>query len=165
MSPRAACRLESLGFTAVYDYTAGKVDWLAAGRRTEGPGAATLRPGSVARTPVPTCSLDDTVGDARQRAAAVGEDRCVVVTDRGIVVGLLGRDALTGDDRAAARDVMREGPTTIRAHEDLAGLARRMHNRNVAKILVTDPDGRPLGLLHRSDADAAIDSEAKRDDR
>ena len=31
MSPRAAWRLESLGFTAVYDYVAGKADWFARG--------------------------------------------------------------------------------------------------------------------------------------
>ena len=31
MSPRAAWRLEALGFGGVYDYVAGKVDWIAAG--------------------------------------------------------------------------------------------------------------------------------------
>ncbi len=36
MSPRAAWRLESLGFTRVYDYVAGKVDWFAAGFPREG---------------------------------------------------------------------------------------------------------------------------------
>jgi hypothetical protein len=29
MSPRAASRLESLGFTQVNDYVAGKADWVA----------------------------------------------------------------------------------------------------------------------------------------
>ena len=36
MSPRAACRLELLGFTQVYDDVAGKADWLAHGLPTEG---------------------------------------------------------------------------------------------------------------------------------
>jgi len=31
MSPRAASRLESLGFRDVYDYAAGKADWFNAG--------------------------------------------------------------------------------------------------------------------------------------
>ncbi len=31
MSPRAACRLETLGFAQVFDYTAGKAEWLAYG--------------------------------------------------------------------------------------------------------------------------------------
>src|SRR5438132_1302048 len=36
LSPRAGRRLERLGFSTVYDYTVGKLDWLAAGLRTEG---------------------------------------------------------------------------------------------------------------------------------
>ena len=39
MSPRAAWRLESLGFGDVYDYVAGKVDWMAAGLPIEGANA------------------------------------------------------------------------------------------------------------------------------
>src|SRR6266851_66135 len=45
MSPRAAWRLESLGFGEVYDYVAGKLDWMAAGLRTEGTNAAHPRAG------------------------------------------------------------------------------------------------------------------------
>ena len=36
MSPRAACRLEAIGFGEVYDYTAGMADWKAAGLDVEG---------------------------------------------------------------------------------------------------------------------------------
>ena len=36
MSPRAACRLETLGFAEVYDYVAGKADWLGRGLPREG---------------------------------------------------------------------------------------------------------------------------------
>jgi hypothetical protein len=36
MSPRAACRLAALGFAEVYDYVAGKVDWLARNLPVEG---------------------------------------------------------------------------------------------------------------------------------
>jgi hypothetical protein len=35
-SPRAACRLETLGFGEVYDYVAGNVDWLAHNLPIEG---------------------------------------------------------------------------------------------------------------------------------
>src|SRR5689334_6170303 len=35
LSPRAAARLESLGFADVYDYAAGKADWIAMGLPTE----------------------------------------------------------------------------------------------------------------------------------
>jgi rhodanese-related sulfurtransferase len=36
MSPRAAWRLEAAGFGPVYDYAAGKADWLAAGLPFQG---------------------------------------------------------------------------------------------------------------------------------
>ena len=36
MSPRAAWRLEAAGFSPVYDYVAGKSDWLAADLPFEG---------------------------------------------------------------------------------------------------------------------------------
>src|SRR5258707_15225016 len=36
MSPRAAWRLEAAGFSPVYDYAAGKTDWLAADLPFEG---------------------------------------------------------------------------------------------------------------------------------
>lgn len=156
MSPRAACRLETLGFTTVYDYTGGKADWLAAGLPTEGAAVTTLRPGAFARTNVPTCALDDTLATARQRAETSGEDRCIVISPDGVVLGLLDKSALAGDDQALAADAMRSGPATVRAHEDLGGLLARMHERKVTAIPVTDPEGRLLGLLHRADADAAV---------
>lgn len=34
-SPRAAARMEALGYRRVYDYTAGKADWQAAGKPVE----------------------------------------------------------------------------------------------------------------------------------
>ena len=156
MSPRAACRLETLGFTAAYDYTAGKADWLAAGLPTEGTALTPPRPGALARTAVPTCAPDGTVATARQRVAASGEDRCVVTSGGGVVLGVLDQSALAGNDDARAVDAMRPGPATVRAHEDLHELVGRMHARKVTAILVTDPEGRLLGLLHRADADAFL---------
>jgi len=156
MSPRAACRLETLGFTAVYDYTAGKADWLAAGLTTEGTADTTLRPGALARTGVPTCAPDETVAIARRRVAASSEDRCIVTSGAGVVLGVLDQSALASDDITPAVDAMRPGPATVRAHEDLHALVARMHTRTVTAILVTDPEGRLLGLLHRDHADAAL---------
>ena len=49
MSPRAACRLETLGFERTFDYMAGKADWIAAGLPTEGRLASEPRAGDVAR--------------------------------------------------------------------------------------------------------------------
>ena len=65
MSPRAAWRLESFGFTDVYDYAAGKLDWLAAGLPTEGTNAERPRAADVARRDVPTCHLEEGLGDVQ----------------------------------------------------------------------------------------------------
>src|SRR5258707_15070432 len=102
MSPRAAWRLESLGFTEVYDYAAGKEDWLAWGRPREGRTAQVPTVGEVARRDVPTCGLAERVGEAKARAQATGYDACVVVNERRGVRGGLrapGRDAAPGAPR------------------------------------------------------------------
>lgn len=156
MSARAAWRLEALGFARVYRFAAGKADWLAAGLPTEGAEAKPLRAGAVARSDVPTCSPGDRVDQAAGRARQAGWDSCVVVNAQRVVVGRLGRDALDAAGEAIVEQVMEEGPTTIRASEELAGLVKRMRNRNVPSILVTDPDGRLLGILRRSDAELAL---------
>ncbi len=48
MSPRAAWRLETLGFAQVFDYADDKLDWMAAGLSTEGTNATKPRAGDVA---------------------------------------------------------------------------------------------------------------------
>ena len=157
MHSRAAWRLESLGFPEVYRYAPGKVDWVAAGLPTEGPGAKALRAGAVARRDVPTGALTDPAATAAGRALAAGWDACVVVNDHGIVMGRLrAEDVAGGDPGAPAAEAMRPGPTTVRASEPLGELAERLHRRRVTDVLVTDPDGGLIGLLLRDDADAAL---------
>ncbi|TMF76218.1 MAG: hypothetical protein E6I15_07230, partial [Chloroflexi bacterium] len=87
MAPRAAARLELLGFTKVYHYHAGKLDWMAAGLPTEGENAKRPRAGTVARKDVPVCALTDRVGQVRDRARAVGWDAAVAVDDDNVVLG------------------------------------------------------------------------------
>lgn len=81
MSPRAAWRLESLGFSEVYDYAAGKLDWMAAGLPTEGTNARRPRAGEIARKDVPTCGAGETLGAVRERVARQGWDAAVVMND------------------------------------------------------------------------------------
>ena len=69
MSPRAACRLETLGFTEVYDYVPGKADWLAHNLPIEGEQADAPTAGRLARDDVVTCRLDERVGEVRERIA------------------------------------------------------------------------------------------------
>ncbi len=81
MSPRAAWRLESLGFGQVYDYTAGKLDWMAAGLPTAGTNAGRPQAGDLARKDPPTCGLNERLGEVRDRVRARGWDVAVVVNE------------------------------------------------------------------------------------
>jgi hypothetical protein len=67
MSPRAACRLDTLGFTEVYDYVPGKADWRAHGLPVEGEHADLPTAGSLARDDAITCRLNDPIGPIRDQ--------------------------------------------------------------------------------------------------
>ena len=116
MSPRAAWRLESLGFGDVYEYKVGKLDWLAAGLPTEGTNAQKPRAGALARKDVPTCRLDERLGDVRGRAQAAGWDAAVVVNSERVVFGLLRSKELAADGDQLIAQVMRPAPSTFRPY-------------------------------------------------
>jgi len=156
LSPRAAWRLESLGFTQVFDYVAGKADWLASGLPVEGKLAANLRAGNVARTDIPTCRLTDRLGDVRDRMLDSDQNVCVVVNDERVVLGRLRGDALRGDPGVTVESVMESGPTTTHTDDPLEAITERLQNARVASILVTTSDGRLVGILYRDDAEKLL---------
>ena len=131
MSPRAAARLESLGFTQVNDYVAGKMDWAAMGWPTEGRAAERPRAGDAARKGVPTCRLDERVGNVRARAEEAGWTVCLVLNDGGVLLGRLRQRVLEDDPDVVVEEVMEEGPTTIRPNTGLEGIIERMQKRKV----------------------------------
>jgi CBS domain-containing protein len=146
MSPRAAWRLEGLGYSPVYHYVTGKADWLAAGLPTEGRLSHPPRVFASAARDVPTCHADDVVRDVPAQGAATGEV-CIVVNQAGVVLGRLRLDRLESTDTRRADQVMEPGPVTVRADADLRETTERMHARNVHSLIVTTPDGVLLGLL------------------
>jgi|SRR5215210_2872622 len=156
MSPRAAWRLESLGFEKVYDYMPGKADWFASGLPKEGKLANLPTIGEAARRDVPTCGLRDRIGDVRDQARMAGWDRCVVVNEDRVVLGLLREEELSSDPESLVETVMRAGPATFRPHEPVEKLAQRMRKRGASSVLVTTPDGRLVGLLYRKDAECIV---------
>jgi hypothetical protein len=158
MSPRAAWRLERLGFRKVYDFVPGKMAWLAMGWPREGTAAGVPYAGEVARLGTPTCVLEDRVGDVRNTVLAVGRHVCIVVNDAGIVEGRLRGKALVETPQATAEEAMEIGPTTIRPNEPLEPLIERMHKRGVQTIIVSDPKGRLVGILYREDAERALEA-------
>jgi CBS domain-containing protein len=153
MSPRAALRLDSLGFTRVYDYIAGKIDWLAFGLPTDGQNAKRPRAKDVLRADLPTCRLDEPLGDVRKRVENAGWDTCAVVTEANVLLGLLRGKAWEADPVQPVEQVMSEGPSTIRPSEFLEDVTSRMQKRDVAALTVTDSEGHLLGLMVRKDAE------------
>jgi CBS domain-containing protein len=156
MHARAACRLETLGFDPVYRYAPGNADWRAMGWPTEGQNANTLRAHHAVTRDVPTCAVDEPVSVAAQRATRAGVGACIVVDPARIVLGRLRGRALIPDDHRPAEAVMENGPTTTRADDDLAAVIDRMTRRNVTELLVTDPDGKLIGILHRGEAERVL---------
>ncbi len=152
MSPRAAWRLESLGFGEVYDYVAGKLDWMAAGLPTEGTNAGRARAGDVARKDVPTCGLKEELGAVRDRVRGQGWAAVVVVNDERVVLGLLRSKELDGDPDLLIEQAMRPGPSTFRPYVALEEMARFMVDHKLESSPVTTSDGRLVGLLLQCDA-------------
>ena|SRR5712691_153723 len=156
MSPRAAWRLEALGFREVYDFAVGKAAWLAMGWPREGTAAGTPNAGDVARRAMPTCLLDDRVGAVRQKVLELGPDVCIVLNSGGIVQGKLRGSALSENPDARAEEAMEIGPATIRPNEPLGPLVERLRRRGVRTIILSDRRGKLLGILYRDDAERAL---------
>jgi Mg/Co/Ni transporter MgtE len=155
MSPRAAWRLESLGFEDVYDYEAGKQDWSGAGLPIEGTRAAQTRAGDLARRDVPTCGLHEPVGEVSERTRAEGWNVCVVVNDERIVLGLLRESQLGASDDEPVERAMGPGPSTFRPNVDVREMAHFMAEHDLASAPITTPEGRLVGMLMREDAEHA----------
>src|SRR5437879_11993489 len=98
----------------VFDYSAGKLDWLAAGLPTEGTNAERPRAGDVARRDVPLCHLGERLGDVSGRMEAAGWDACVVVNEERVVLGLLRAKELRSGPDLSIEGAMRPGPSTFR---------------------------------------------------
>ena len=153
MSPRAAWRLESLGFAQVYEYAAGIADWLAFGLPTEGHEADIPRAGQIARRDAPVCAVRERLHEIWERVQAAGWGECLVVNDQHVVLGRLRGAALETPSDSTAEAAMEPGPTTIRPDEPLTRLVPRMQDKHVDRIIVTTPDGRLVGIAERKTAE------------
>ena len=152
MSPRAAWRLEAAGFGPVYDYVAGKADWLAADLPFEG--TAQLA-GMFTRRGVATVTESTPAAEALRLLEAQGFGPVLVLNQAGVVMGAAYRDGLVAaPGEAAVGTVMRFGVSTVRPSEDAAALAQRMGHRRVTRVVVTRSDGTLVGLLFAADVPA-----------
>ncbi len=155
MSPRAAWRLETLGFPEVYWYAGGKADWMASGLPVEGTEANVLRIGDHAKRDVPTCRLDERIADVGERVRRANWNTCFVVTEEGVVLGRLYEKELKMTDERAAADVMHSGPSTFRPDVSVHEMLEYMRENDLTTAPVTTSDGRLIGLALLEDLEAA----------
>jgi CBS domain-containing protein len=156
MSPRAAWRLETLGFERVHDFVGGKMEWLAAALPTEGTGPHHAVAGE-ALTPVPFVrGLGTLSGTVRSKLRAGSDTVCAVINEEEVVLGRVRWRDLPDADDVPVEDFMQPGPATVRTIEELGPLVRRMQEAGVGSILVTNAEGRLLGLVRREDAERVL---------
>src|SRR5437899_475528 len=99
MSPRAACRLATLGYDA-YDYAAGKADWMAHGLPVEGTAAAQPTALSLLRDDVAVCALEDRAGDVERRIDHSPYGFALVLSPDRVLLGRVRRSRLADSDLA-----------------------------------------------------------------
>jgi hypothetical protein len=110
MSPRAAWRLEAAGFGPVYDYLAGKADWLAADLPFEG--TARLA-GMFTRRHVVTVREQTQAAEALRLLEAQEFGPILVLNEAEVVMGAAYRDDLAAASSGAeVGSVMRFGVST-----------------------------------------------------
>lgn len=137
-----------MGFTQVFDYAEGKLDWIAHGLPVEGKGPHYAVAGEVAdRDAVLACRVGDLVGDLSDKLDSVPHDYCVVLNDHDVVLGRMRKINIQGPGDVAVELVMEPGPTTLRPKEPAKGLLERMRKKNVPAVIVTTKSGRLLGAV------------------
>jgi Mg/Co/Ni transporter MgtE len=133
----------------VFDYVAGKQDWLAFGLPIEGKLAEVQTIGQSADRDVPTCALAELLGEVQQRVREAGADACVVINKERVVLGLIREKLWQSNPELVVEEVMEAGPATFRPHVSSDAAAEYMRKKTAPTILVTTPDGRLIGLLQQ----------------
>jgi CBS-domain-containing membrane protein len=151
MSPRAACRLATLGYD-VYDYAPGKVDWMAHGLPIQGTGAGRTTALTLIRQDVAICGLEDSAEEVARRIDASLYRFALVLSPGRIVLGRVRRSGLT-DAGASVLALLEPGPSTIRPHTPIQDLVARLTRSEIRTLIVTDPEGKLLGIVRRGDVD------------
>ena len=154
MSPRAAWRLERLGFTQTYDYVGSKMDWIGEDLPFEGTLADTPRLSTLAAPDVPTCTLDETVAQVRGRLGSW--ELCLVVAGpEPVVLGLVRAEALGLEDTRPIVEVMQEGPSTYRPHVTAEEMSANLQSRPAPWVVVTTLSGHLIGVARPEQIHAA----------
>jgi len=135
-------------FPDVYDYAAGKADWIAMGLPTEHRDKR-QRIEEVARQDAPTCTTQDRAGDIRTKLPE-GWNVCVVLNPDRIVLGLAELSA-EPEQGKSIEEIMRPAPLTFRPGQAVADICEYLKSKNVPVALVTTSLGQFIGVLRQDE--------------
>jgi len=99
---------------------------------------------------VQTCRLGQRVGDIGSA------DLCVVVNDARVILGDIRGDALHASPDTRVEEVMDPAPSTYRPNMSVHQMAHQLAESDAKRVLISDGDGRLIGLLRREDVEAAL---------
>jgi CBS domain-containing protein len=99
---------------------------------------------------VPTCKLNESVGEARRRAEKLGFQMCIAVNEQGNVLGVIEKDAWKKDSSMSVEIAIDPGPTTLRPSYLLED-AKKAVAKSGRDAIVTSSDGRLMGIFRHKD--------------
>jgi Mg/Co/Ni transporter MgtE len=135
-------------FPDVYDYAAGKADWIAMGLATERRDTQP-RIEQAARKDAPTCGVQDRIGYVRSKLPD-DWNICVVLNSDRIVLGLVEfSDQLEAEK--IVEEIMHPAPLTFRPGRPVREICEYLKSKNVRVALVTTSVGQFVGVLRRDE--------------
>jgi hypothetical protein len=127
---------------------------MAHGLPVEGTDAGTTRAITLLRDDVVRCRLEDRAGAVAERIADSPYGFALAVSDGGIVLGRV-RRSRCDDAEATAEQVMELGPSTTRPDLTLEQLRKKLDGSDVKTLIISDPEGRLLGVVRRADVEGS----------
>jgi Mg/Co/Ni transporter MgtE len=141
-----------LGFTEVYDYVFGKVDWLAHRLPAEGERAVAPTAGRVARDDYVRCGPDDRAAEVLARVERSIYPFGLVAKGDGLLLGRVrSSDLRSAPPDTAVSRIMELAPATNRPHRAARDVAKRLADRDLRWTIITTPEGKLLGVASRED--------------
>ncbi|MCW3819344.1 CBS domain-containing protein [Micromonospora sp. DR5-3] len=137
------------------------MDWLAHNLPTEGAAASAPTAGSCLRHNVPTARPEEALATVRARVDASPYRFALVVAGDRTLLGRLRHAALDAASGTAVHEAMESGPSTVRPQVALAAVESHLRAHHLSYVIVTDPEGRLLGTVHREDLTGAAVSRSR----
>jgi CBS domain-containing protein len=145
-------------FGWVYDYVAGKYDWLSAGLPIEGEMAEHHHVLAIdaVRHDFPICRYTDRLGHVSDLLLEPGQVECVVLNSEDVVLGRIPKEAFGHPGETPVEQIMEPGPATFRPGTPLEELTERMKEARVDNVLITTAEGKFVGVLKLEDAEREL---------